>query len=394
MPKRLIDLSADLKKLRDEGYDIEIRSNYLLVRDVPYLNSQLQVARGFLLSSLETAGETTKNPDDHSLYFGEGTPCDLRGNPLNQIIIDSSRNEFIPGVIATHRFSSKPVGSGKYTDYYEKITAYTSILCSYAQAVDPGASAQTHPVITATEEESVFEYLDTASSRARISAITQKLEIEKVAIVGLGGSGSYVLDLIAKTPIKQIHLFDGDVFYTHNAFRAPGAASVAELNAKPSKVAYLKSIYSRMRRGIVDHAYNLDSSNVSQLQAMTFVFLCMDAGEPKRVIVDALENWRIPFVDVGMDVGQTETSLNGIVRVTSATPEKLDHIRNRVSLGTVEGDNEYDQNIQIADLNALNAALAVIKWKKACGFYLTIPPHEHHSTFTIETNALTNEERV
>ena len=44
--------------------------------------------------------------------------------------------------------------------------------------------------------------------------------------------------------------------------------------------------------------------------------------------------------------------------------------------------NEYDKNIQIADLNALNAALAVIKWKKLLGFYID-QEHELYSTYTI-----------
>jgi hypothetical protein len=40
----------------------------------------------------------------------------------------------------------------------------------------------------------------------------KKLELGKIAIIGLGGTGSYVLDLAAKTPVKEIHLFDGDKF--------------------------------------------------------------------------------------------------------------------------------------------------------------------------------------
>jgi len=36
---------------------------------------------------------------------------------------------------------------------------------------------------------------------------------------------------------------------------------------------------------------------------------------------------------------------------------------------------------------ALNAALAVIKWKKLVGFYADFR-HEHHSTYTIEVNML------
>ena len=42
----------------------------------------------------------------------------------------------------------------------------------------------------------MFKYADTASSRAGIAVATAKLEIGKVGIVGVGGSGSYILDLV------------------------------------------------------------------------------------------------------------------------------------------------------------------------------------------------------
>jgi hypothetical protein len=41
-------------------------------------------------------------------------------------------------------------------------------------------------------------------------------------------------------------------------------------------------------------------------------------------------------------------------------------------------------------LNALNAALAVIKWKKLMGFYQDLD-FEHHCTYTIGGNMLRNE---
>jgi hypothetical protein len=43
-------------------------------------------------------------------------------------------------------------------------------------------------------------------------------------------------------------------------------------------------------------------------------------------------------------------------------------------------------------LNSLNAALAVIKWKKLCGFYAD-RDHEHFSAFMIASNKLLNDER-
>lgn len=69
-----------------------------------------------------------------------------------------------------------------------------------------------------------------------------------MAIIGLGGTGGYVLDQVAKTPVREIHLFDGDTFDMHNAFRAPGAATESDFG-KP-KVEYFKAMYSNMHKSI------------------------------------------------------------------------------------------------------------------------------------------------
>lgn len=49
--------------------------------------------------------------------------------------------------------------------------------------------------------------------------------------------------------------------------------------------------------------------------------------------------------------------------------------------------DDYLTNIQIAELNALNAAFAVIKWKKLCGFYQD-SENEHHGSYTLSLNML------
>jgi hypothetical protein len=64
----------------------------------------------------------------------------------------------------------------------------------------------------------------------------------------------------------------------------------------------------------------------------------------------------------------------------------------RVSFEDSPGADDYNRNIQIAETNALNAALAVIKWKELFGFYRDLKS-EHHSQFTIDTNLLLNEDR-
>ena len=79
MSLSLVSRSPDLQRLRDEGFDIEIRSNYLLVKHVPYVNSAGEVAYGTIISELSTSGTTTIRPSDHVVSFAGGIPCDNRG---------------------------------------------------------------------------------------------------------------------------------------------------------------------------------------------------------------------------------------------------------------------------------------------------------------------------
>jgi len=392
MSKPPIDPSPDLKKLRDEGYDVEIRSGYLLMKDVPYVNAGKEIRRGILVSKLTMAGDVTAAPGTHVAMFAGEYPCDENGRELDQIRHGNGR-QLADNLVVQYSFSSKPVGGVRYKDYHEKMTAYAAILLSRAQAIDPTVTAQTFPVFAVEEEESVFRYLDTATSRAGINLATQKLELAKVAIVGLGGTGSYVLDLVAKTPVKEVHLFDKDTFLSHNAFRSPGAVSVEELRTGPKKVTRLKELYSKLRRGIVDHDYNIGASNVAELRDMAFVFLCIDPSDEKKAIVEGLEAFGTPFLDVGMGLDLVGDSLGGILRTTMSTKERREHFRARVSLSAGDRNPEYDSNIQIADLNALNAALAVIRWKKLFGFYLDLG-NEYHTTYTIDTNAIINDDAI
>ena len=288
-------------------------------------------------------------------------------------------------------FSQKPQ-CGYYENYYEKMTTHAAMLEGHAQALEPGATARLYRVEAPEDEESPFNYLDTASSRAEINMITKKLAISKVAIVGLGGTGSYVLDQVAKTPVKEIHTFDGDVYSTHNAFRAPGAPSLEELREQPLKVDHFKAIYAKMHRGIVAHGVFIDATNVELLREMRFVFLCIDKPESKRLIIQKLEEWGVPFVDVGMGLYVKDEALHGIVRVTTSTEGNRDVAREKggIALAGEGGDNEYDKNIQIADLNMMNAAMAVIRWKKLLAFYADYEG-EFLSTYTIDCNMLTSE---
>lgn len=386
MSHELFSRNADLKLLRDEGYFVSQRSGHLVMREVPYVNAQKELRVGTLISSLNLAGDETRTPDTHVVHWDGEFPCNADGTPIQGIGNNANAADFGGGLKTTHTFSSKPEGG--YRDYHHKMTTYANIVAGPAAVLRPGATARTFRDPD-PEEDSVFNYVETASGRVEIGALTEKLTTERVAMIGLGGTGGYILDFVAKTPVAEIRMFDGDDFLTHNAFRAPGAPALEELRKGTKKVDYLKGIYSRMHRNIVPHRVSLGPENLDLLDGITFAFLSLDPGDSKRAVIGKLEAIGASFIDVGMGLELDGGSLGGILRVTTSTPQKRDHIAQRISLAPVDENDIYRSNIQVADLNALNAVLAVGKWKKLRGFYRDLE-REHHSTYTTDGNLLIN----
>lgn len=392
MSQRLINHSPDLKRLRDEGLSIEVKNGLLLIHDIPYVNAEREIKYGTLVSDLDLVSPTkTEKPKNHVINFIGEYPCHKDGSPIKQIQHQSERKTLTDDIIVDHSFSNKPRPEG-YLDYYEKITGYIAIISAPAKSLDNSVTEKKFSPVLAHEDESVFNYCDTNASRAEILNVTSKLDGQKIGIIGLGGTGSYILDFVAKTPVQEIHLFDGDLFLQHNAFRAPGAPSIGKLEEQNKKVSYFHEIYSSMRRNIFPHGNLIDESNINDLSAMDFVFICIDTSPIKATIINRLIECGISFIDVGMGIHEVDGSLIGIIRTTLSTKDARDHIGKRISFA--EGDDDdYSTNIQIAELNALNAALAVIKWKKLYGFYQDFGK-EHNSTYTINTGQLLHEDEA
>jgi hypothetical protein len=384
----LFDRNPDLCRLRDEGFDLALSegNNHLAIRGVPYLSGK-EVKIGTLIVELNLSGDILNPPKDHVIYFTGDQPCEIDGSIIAGIVNPSALRDIDKTLIGVRTFSARP--PEPYPDYYTKITAYVTILETRAQAIQPSANARTFPPYEMKEHESVFKYADTASSRAKITEISGRLEVGKVAIVGVGGTGSYILDLLVKTPIKEIHIFDGDLFASHNAFRSPGAASIEVLRERPTKAAYHKKVYENLRHRIFEHEYALTASDASELDEMEFAFLCMDGGPNKKAIAERLIDRGVGFIDVGMGLDAECGAIAGLITTTTVTNAKRDHIPNRISFASADEIDEYDGNIQIAELNALNAALAVIKWKKMRGFYAT-NRNEHFTVYTLSENDLIN----
>ena len=382
MSPEQISRREDLRRLVEEGYELEVRSGYLVLHRVPYVTSERTVKYGQLVCPLTETGP----PPDHTMYFAGQYPCDDKGAPIEALRNNSNRVELAEGLWADHYFSAKPFG-GAYPDYYRKLTHYAQVIGRCARRIDPNAVVRAGRLVLSEDPNDPFVFMETASSRAGITRLNERLSGDRIGIVGLGGTGSYILDYVSKTRVSEIHLFDGDRFQQHNAFRAPGSTTTDELEGRPTKAQLYSERYAKMRSGVVAHEFDVDTDNVDVLRDLDFVFVAVDDNETRGWLLSALDRMRIPFVDVGMGIEKTDGKLLGIVRTSFC--EKLNSSAAQRGEPGLPDVGEYERNVQIVELNALNAALAVIRWKKHREYYLDLG-NEARSTYTIDGNHMSN----
>lgn len=101
------------------------------------------------------------------------------------------------------------------------------------------------------------------------------------------------------------------------------------------------------------------------------MFLCVDRSDVRQLVLRALANTGVNIIDVrmGLNLTDDQESIWGNCRVTASTPSTRD-------------EELYRSNIQVADFNCLNAALAVAKRKRMGGFYLD-DHDEYETTFSV-----------
>lgn len=379
--------SPHIEQLVADGYSVEVRENkFLLINRVPYLNSSLEVRYGTIISPLEMNGNDVKLNPQHPVYFKGEQPYKADGKKLNPN--NSKKVDLLPGLSVDFYFSYKKGGKA-YANYYDKMTHYVHMFAKHAMSVDESVTFNIGSLVE-VPGNSPFEYSDCNSASPEVNVLLEPFLEMKIGIIGVGGTGSYILDYISKTPVREIHLFDGDYYHNKNAFRSPGATHIDSLIKPHRKTDYFAQEYRKMHNGVVSHPAYIGEANLAELSDMSFVFIAIDKSEIKSKIISHLEEQGIDFIDVGMGVHLLNGSILGHLRTTTSTTEKREHVRdnNRIKL-TENNANDYSDLVQIAELNALNAALAVVKWKKLSGFYHD-REEEHHSMYQLPFNKLLN----
>ncbi|HEV2523418.1 MAG TPA: ThiF family adenylyltransferase [Candidatus Acidoferrales bacterium] len=370
----LANHNGDLKDLLEKGYAITEDHGYLVVRDIPYLDNQARCQTGAIVTSICDVDGKKVKPHDHQIFFAGSHPCEMDGTPIKglgggptNLALTSS-----PDVVVQRSFSNKLMTKEgalrDYQDFFEKLEHYVTIISGPAKE-KCGATPYTFRLVEETPTNSVFKFRDTLTSRAQIVDLSAKFADDVVAVIGLGGTGSYVLDLLVKTPVKEIRGFDFDDFHVHTAYRSPGRlADTNELGKNKAEV--YRSRYENFREGLRLEPRYIDAQSLESLRGVTFAFVCVDKGKSRAGIFDLLISNKIPFIDVGMGLNRTRGPIDGTLRATYYSVEHAQRLRDQALAELVDDPaDEYRIHVQTAELNALNAALAVIKFKQIKGFY-------------------------
>jgi molybdopterin/thiamine biosynthesis adenylyltransferase len=271
------------------------------------------------------------------------------------------------------RLSNKPAKAEDLArllqSFHVKILHYVNKLSRHARDVDPSVRADFRGRLQVNARPSVFYYPNTAIARSGLDAYEDKLRQRKVAIIGMGGTGSYILDALAKTPIEEIYIYDGDAVEAHNCYRMPGALKPSEAFSGITKAEHFAKHYGQMRKGIVGRAVRVDEQNITELGDCSFVFIAVDHGPSRELIASYLVERGIPFIDVGIGVDKVpaKVQLHARARVTLVTPQTADLVS---ALPTADDTEKAEYgNIQLVELNAVNAMLAIVRYKQFLGFY-------------------------
>lgn len=368
--QKLVSRNPDLARLVERGYAVAFDQGHLILRDIPYLDSAANLQSGAIVSKLVAVDGEVMQQQDHQIYFTGSHPHDLQGQPIpnlgggmTSIALAAEHSD----VVVQRSFSNKPKSTGKFADHFAKIESYVAVISGPA-IEKHGVTPYTYRADKTEVTDPIFKLQDTLTSRAGLAELNAGFANEKVAIIGLGGTGAFLLDYAVKARIPEIIGFDGDDFHVHNAYRSPGKLDEEELGRKKADV--YQARYEPFRHGLTLKATYITNESAEQLEGVTFAFVCVDKGSARNEIFGLLIELGIPFIDVGMGLKRKHGPISGMMRTTYFEPNTASELKSKGLAETSDGaDNLYRDNIQIGELNALNACLAMIRYKQLREFY-------------------------
>ena len=335
------------------GWTIEVHQNRISVGEVPYRKKDGEAGRCQVSVETEDDGLSMKAPDNgrgaiHAARLSgveKGCAYQATGEPVGNVLWSDNARECI---ISIKR------DDGEYVDGWHALAVYTVRV-----AGEVGVEEREHI-------EKIFKFPIAGEDARDIQLWRDRARGQQIGIVGLGGVGLWILDLMSKTDVRELKIWDGDKIEGRNLVRAPGWASQDAIGK--NKADYFGEQYGRIRTGISIRGQYWHSDNPDDtFDGLDFVFVAVDKTETRTALCERLEDNGIPFIDVGMGIERQEERVRGSCQVFFSGEEPG---RWRIGIPTAEGAGEQDYHaLQLADLGALNAALAVGIWRRHIGQY-------------------------
>lgn len=334
------------------GWTIEVHPNRVSVGGVPYRKKGGQT--GTCQISIETEDDLSMRAPENSggaphaarlSGVDEGHAYQANGEPVGNVLWTDGTKEC---VISIKR------DDGEYLNGWHALLVYTATVAGEVRG-------------EARERiEKIFRFEIAGQNARDMQDWRDRARGQRIGIVGLGGVGLWILDLMSKTDVKEIRIWDGDKIEGRNLVRAPGWAGQDAIGR--NKAEYFGEHYGRMRAGVTTYGQYWHSGDPDDtLEGLDFVFVAVDKVETRTGLCEKLEEKRVPFIDVGMGIERREERVRGSCQVFFSGE---DPSRWRIGIPTAEGAGEQDYyELQLADLGALNAALAVGIWRRHIGQY-------------------------
>ena len=276
-------------------------------------------------------------------------------------LYDRSGEVVQQGVIAHQRPSSctlsyKPEEG--YKNAWEALSAYANFLCGHYHGMSAEPTRSNRPYT-----------FDLPPQDDEAAMWTSHVSQEKVAIIGLGGVGSWIADLVVKSDALEVHGWDYDYIESKNILRMPGAVDPRMWINKP-KAEWFKEAYGRVHANVSDHNVKVTSDNVKEVLAdTTFAFVAVDLDEDRTMICESLANAGIPFVVAGLSLTREVGQVSFSARIITAYPQSSTWETLLPHVGQA-GQEDYG-SLDIADAYSIVAGWAVQSWRKMRGQILS-----------------------
>ena len=361
---------AQLAEVLQAGFDCGVEDDTLTVGPIPYRLSGGGIGHGSLICHLDRNGGDIAPPTDHTAaWIGDEVPHRRDGRPMDRLIIDQSRNTWSNGETSICVMSRR--GPEPYPNYGQKMLTYARLIAREA-VVDWRASS---PGVVAVKDVNHLVDHETGLNRARVGHLNALLARENIAVIGAGGTGGHIVDLVSKSNVQQIDIYDPDYVSAHTQLRWPGIVERRIVEEETNKAEYLAALYARRtNRNILGHPFAIDKDTLTYLNEKTMVFVAIDKGPARREVLTGLAGMGLNFIDCGIDLQGNDGPLTASLRIIRCQAEQSPEKRSELAVlapggANVAEDDPYAQNIQTGEMNSLNAALAVIAWKQGIGFY-------------------------